>query len=223
MKNIINFKSFNEGIIKPTFKIDINDTIKIGIPYSIIELDKLFNSKGSLSTRFMLIDEFKSHLKTEDEINGVPTKPITPNLRFGVYLEDIDSLVVCVTREILSFSKMEIDLINEILRHESIHREQSHRSSGSALAYSLDRSPVNNPKSYFSHHTELMAYARSYVDQCKVKGESENDIMNNLRSGFTKSRNSWIPNVLLNVGIDDKNFKRFKKYVYQYIMSDKKE
>ncbi len=223
MRKIVNFKNFNEKVITPTFNIKTKEVIKPYTKYTIDELNELFNSDTSLTTKFMLVDEFKTYLKTEKEIAGVPQRSMTPNIRFGVYLEPIDSLVVCLTKDVVSFDNNEIDLIDEVLRHESVHREQSARSDGSALAYSLERSPVNNPKEYFSHHTELMAFARSYVDQCKRAGESSDDIMNSLRDGFSKKQKSWVPYALRDVGIENKNFKRFKKYVYQYIIDDEEK
>lgn len=223
---ILKFKKFNEGAIRPTFNIKTKEVINANTKYTIDELNILFNSNNSLVTKFMLVDEFKTYLKTEKEIAGVPDRPMTPNIRFGVYLEPIDTLVVCLTKDIVYFDINEIELIDEVLRHESIHREQSDRSGGNALAYSLERSPVNNPTEYFSHHTELMAFARSYVDQCMRNGQIGNEIMNNLRSGFngfSGRQPSWIPNTLKSVNISDKDFKRFKKYVYQYIIDDEKK
>lgn len=221
MKKILNFYKFNEAVIRPTFKVDVKSIIEPNKKYTIDELEGLFNDEGSLNTKFMLIDEFKSYLKTDKEIKGVPERPITPNLRFGVYLAEIDAIVVCLTKRIVSLSRQEISLIDEILRHESVHREQSERSKGSALAYSLERGP-NDPKAYFSHYTELMAYARSYVDQCKENGQSKDDILKNLRGNMSKSR-SWIPNALKGSEVEEKDIHRFKKYVYQYLEDDEKE
>lgn len=194
MRKIVDFNSFNESVIRPTFKVDVKSTIEPNKYYTIEELDSLFNKEDSVNTKFMLIDEFKSHLTTEKELAGVPDRPMTPNLRFGVYLANVDAIVVCLTKDKVRLNEQEIDLIDEILRHESVHREQSERSKGSALAYSLERGP-KDPKAYFSHYTELMAYARSYVDQCKRNGESKEKIMNNLRGGL-KNGTSWIPHAM---------------------------
>lgn len=221
MKKILNFKKFNEGVIRPTFTIDVKSVIEPYKEYTIDELDVLFNSENSIKTKFMLIDEFKSNLTTEKELEEVPNRPMTQNLRFGVYLANIDAIVVCLTNDKVTLDSREIDLIDEILRHESVHREQSERSKGSALAYSLERGP-KNPKAYFSHYTELMAYARSYVDQCKRNGESKEKILNNLRGGF-KNGSSWIPYALRDSKVDKKDIERFKKYVYQYLEDDEKE
>lgn len=221
MRKLLSFEKFNEGVIRPTFTVDVKSIIEPNKAYNIEELDKLFNKEGSLNTRFMLIDEFKSHLTTKKELDGVPDRPITPNLRFGVYLATIDAIVVCVTKNIVNFNKQEIDLVEEILRHESVHREQSEKSKGTALAYSLERGP-KDPKAYFSHYTELMAYARSYVDQCKANGQSKDDILKSLRAGLFGSR-SWIPDAFTRSKVGEDEMKRFKKYVYQYLEDDEKE
>lgn len=212
MKNIKSFLKFTESAIMPTYSANTKSLINNSKQYTISELNDIFNTDESDGVRFMLRDEFIDSLKTKEEKDGVPNRSMTPNMYFGVFLADKDLLVICLKKNKVIFDNSEISLIDEILRHESIHREQSKRSNGKA--YILG--DPNNKKEYLSHYSELMAFARSYVDQCKSKDMSKDDILNAMRKG---RHSSWIPYEMKD-NIDIKDLNRFWKYVYEYINAD---
>jgi hypothetical protein len=101
--------------------------------------------------------------------------------------------------------------LEEILRHESIHKQQGEKRPG-VMVRNLENSPMK-PKEYFGSTDEIMAYADSFITQCRKRGISNDDIKNMLVSG---KKVSWIQDVYSKFTTPQSQ-KRFKKYVYQYL------
>ena len=179
------------------------------------DLNRIFNP---LDVEFVDLDYFKSKLQTKEEIELVPVNMphIKPGLRFAAHNVYTNKMYVCIVEDqfLKNFNYRDkdqlIELLEEILRHESIHKQQAEKRPGVTLR-NLENSPLK-PMSYFSSTDEIMAYADSFITQCRNKGLSDDKILDLLRTG---KKVSCVQNVYQNMDSDVQ--KRFKKYVYQYI------
>lgn len=135
-------------------------------------------------------------------------------IQFALYHYKTDKMVIVCTDDFFTNEEVEmgnkhLDLLEEILEHESVHREQAKKSLGKS--YSLGRSPSNR-KEYFSHYSEVMAYANSLVHQLKKQGINKEEMLSMAKSGEYPS---WINNVYNQMDADVR--KKFTKYVISYI------
>lgn len=214
MKHIKGYKVF-EAVIKP---YDFTEAFKELRSLGKVTMDDLNRIFNPLDVEFVDVDYFKSKLQTKKEIELVPVNMphIKPGLRFAAHNVYTNKMYVCIVEDqfLKNFNYRDkdqlIELLEEILRHESIHKQQAEKRPGVTLR-NLENSPLK-PKSYFSSTDEIMAYADSFITQCRNKGLSDDKILDLLRTG---KKVSWVQNVYQNMDPDVQ--KRFKKYVYQYI------
>jgi len=217
-------KRFNEAIIRPYDFDQVLDEVKKRTDFTIESLNELFSELG---VKFINIDYFISKLKTKKEIELVPINmpEIQGGIRFGAHNIHNNMMYICVNEgkflkfineQTSTFAKDEkealLNLLREILRHESIHKQQGEKRD--VVLRNLENSPMK-PKEYFGSTDEIMAYAQSFIDQCHKKGMSNEDIINTIRGG---KRVSWVQNVYSGMNPNIKN--RFDKYVYQYLQPD---
>ena len=221
-------KKFNEEVIKPSDDIK-NILHKICYFMEDITLDKINLEFNPINIEFVDVAKFTEDLKTKSEKAGVPKKAeIMGGIKFAAVNGYKKMIYVCI--EPIQF----IDAINnrnimrkmyplllEILRHESIHLQQILRAKKDFYSdnkglpkslYNLERSPIVNSKDYFSHKTEIMAYAQSFVDECHENGMNDNQILDALK---TKKILSWIQKNYSNMDKETKN--QFIKNVYLYL------
>jgi hypothetical protein len=204
-------KYFFEAVIKPFDFDEEIEILKSSNNWTIETLNSLFKD---LNTEFVDIDYFKSKLKTKKEIELVPTALALPfGIRFGAYNVHTKKIYICVEDKFIdsinSKNKEVITLLKEILRHESIHKQQNDRQKVETRM--LEKSPLK-PKEYFGSPLEIMAYAQSFIDQCHNRGLSGKDILDALNG---KKIVSWVQNIYDKM--PEKVRKKFYKYVYQYI------
>lgn len=217
MKHIKSYKVF-EAVIKPHDFTGLFKELRSLSEVTMDDLNRIFNP---LDVEFVDVDYFKSKLQTKKEIELVPVNMphIKPGLRFAAHNVYTNKMYVCIVEDqfLKNFNSRDkdqlIELLEEILRHESIHKQQAEKRPGVTLR-NLENSPLK-PKSYFSSTDEIMAYADSFITQCRNKGLNDDEILDLLRTG---KRVSWVQNVYKNMDSDVQ--KRFKKYVYQYIKNE---
>jgi hypothetical protein len=219
MKHLKGFKIF-EAVIKAYDFTEAFEELKSIKNITLEDLERIFKP---LDVEFVDVDYFKSKLQTKKEIELVPVNMphIKPGLRFAAHNIYTNKMYVCIEAD--SFlktlnspsvytSRTEIlDLLEEILRHESIHKQQGEKRPNVTLR-NLENSPLK-PKEYFSSTDEIMAYADSFITQCRKRGMSNEKIKDILVSGKTVS---WIQGVYSKFTTPQSQ-KRFKKYVYQYL------
>lgn len=216
MKYINLFKQF-EAVIRPHDFTEAFSELRSLSRVTMDDLNRIFNP---LDVEFVDVDYFKSKLQTKKEIELVPINMphIRPGLRFAAHNVYTNKMYVCIVEDkfLNNFNsnyriKEEIiELLEEILRHESIHKQQAEKRPHVTLR-NLENSPLK-PKSYFGSTDEIMAYADSFITQCRNRGLSDDKIIDLLRTG---KRVSWVQNVYKDM--DPEVQKRFKKYVYQYL------
>ncbi len=215
MKHLKRFKIF-EAVIKAYDFTEAFDELKSIKDITSEDLVRIFNP---LDVEFVDVDYFKSKLQTQKEIELVPVNMphLKPGLRFAAHNIYTNKMYVCIEADTFlktlnSPLRTEIlDLLEEILRHESIHKQQGEKRPGVTVR-NLENSPMK-PKEYFSSTDEIMAYADSFITQCRKRGLSNEDIKNILVSG---KKVSWIQDVYSRFTTPQSQ-KRFKKYVYQYL------
>ena len=212
---------FDEAIIKPYDFDKVLSELKKRNDFTIESLNELFSDLG---VEFVDVDYFKSKLQTKKEIELVPVDmpEMMGGIRFAAHNIHTNMMYVCVnennflkhineeTKLLPTLNKEKvIDFLREILRHESIHKQQGEKRD--VVIRNLENSPMK-PKSYFGSTDEIMAYAQSFIDQCHQKGMSNEDIIDTIRGG---RKVSWVQNVYSQMDPNVKN--RFDKYVYQYL------
>lgn len=215
MKHLKEFKIF-EAVIKAVDFTESIEELKSIKDITLEDLDRIFNP---LDVEFVDIDYFKSKLQTQKEIELVPVNMphIRPGLRFAAHNIYTNKMYVCIEADkflktLNSPLRIEIlDLLDEILRHESIHKQQGEKRPGVTIR-NLENSPMK-PKEYFGSTDEIMAYADSFITQCRKRRLSNEEIKNILVSG---KKVSWIQDVYSRF-TSLQSQKRFKKYVYQYL------
>jgi hypothetical protein len=214
---------FDEAIIKPYDFDQVLAEVKRRTDFTIENLNELFSD---LNVKFVDVDYFKSKLQTKKEIELVPINmpEIQGGIRFGAHNIHTNMMYICVNdKRFLKFINAQteypnldkgnlLDLLREILRHESIHKQQGEKRS--VVLRNLENSPMK-PKEYFGSTDEIMAYAQSFIDQCHQKEMSNDDIIDVIRG---KKRVSWVQNVYSQMDTKIKN--RFNKYVYQYLTNE---
>jgi hypothetical protein len=208
-------KRFNEAVIKPHDFKDELDKVRSMKEVTLEDLKQIFYP---VDVEFVNVDYFISKLQTKREIESVPVKmpPMLGGIRWGAHNVYTNKMYICIEEGTFLESingpqktKM-LDFLEEILRHESVHKQQAEKRPGVTIR-NLERSPMD-PKKYFGSTDEIMAYADSFIVECRKRGMSDDDIINALRGG---QKVSWIQNVYASMDKPTQN--RFKKYVYEYI------
>jgi len=218
MKHLKGFKIF-EAVIKAHDFTEAFDELKSINDITLEDLSRIFNP---LDVEFVDVDYFKSKLQTQKEIELVPVNMphLKPGLRFAAHNIYTNKMYVCIEADTFlktlnSPLRTEIlDLLEEILRHESIHKQQGEKRPGVTIR-NLENSPMK-PKEYFGSTDEIMAYADSFITQCRKRGMSNEEIKDILVSG---KKVSWIQNVYSKFTTPQSQ-NRFRKYVYQYLEDD---
>ena len=218
MKHLKGFKIF-EAVIKAHDFTEAFDELKSINDITLEDLSRIFNP---LDVEFVDVDYFKSKLQTQKEIELVPVNMphLKPGLRFAAHNIYTNKMYVCIEADTFlktlnSPLRTEIlDLLEEILRHESIHKQQGEKRPGVTVR-NLENSPMK-PKEYFGSTDEIMAYADSFITQCRKRGMSNEEIKDILVSG---KKVSWIQNVYSKFTTPQSQ-NRFRKYVYQYLEDD---
>jgi len=215
MKHLKRFKIF-EAVIKAYDFTEAFDELNSIKDITSEDLVRIFNP---LDVEFVDVDYFKSKLQTQKEIELVPVNMphLKPGLRFAAHNIYTNKMYVCIEADTFlktlnSPLRTEIlDLLEEILRHESIHKQQGEKRPGVTIR-NLENSPMK-PKEYFGSTDEIMAYADSFITQCRKRGMSNEEIKDILVSG---KKVSWIQNVYSKFTTPQSQ-NRFRKYVYQYL------
>lgn len=216
LKKFVDFLN-EEATIMPLDITSIIDAIRDNAS-SIESLEDINKYINSDVLEFVNYDTFYATLRTEKEKKGAPPKGM--NINNGIQFALVDKysmkMYVVVLPEFIKALKGSslnriLSFLSEVIRHESVHLQQLKRSD---KAYSLDRSPAVNQKEYFAHPSEQMAYALSFVDNMKEKGYSKAEMLDAIRN--KKRTGIWIQDAYGHV-LDDKQFQKFMRYVYDYI------
>lgn len=109
-----------------------------------------------------------------------------------------------------------------LISHELVHRGQYYLRIGDKINfYNFEGAPmVDIDLDYLSNPQECMAYALMYIESLRYSGFTNEEMIAMLKTGnFQKSQSLHIDfyiNDIKKINMD--TFKRFRKYVYQYLV-----
>ena len=105
-----------------------------------------------------------------------------------------------------------------MLRHEGVHRSQVNKY----VEHDIEETDVTDVKKYLSHPREIMAMARTIVDELKEhpKELEEFKRTKKIKTGFRGSVCHTLDLYKDNFDSDSLVYKRLMKYVYQYLTSE---
>lgn len=204
-----------EAVVEPFNFKEVLSIIKNGNFSDIEELNK--NIK-EYQVEFITFEEFKNSLGTDIEKKVAPEYSMMGGgIKFGVFNKYRNMIEIVVEPHMFNYmlkvrmNDMFLEFIDQILQHESIHLQQVSKMKNKD-AYILDSSPEFDADKYNSEKREIMAYAQTIILELKNKRFTKNDIINQLKKGKLESEQFEHYKKLLN----EKDMKRFMKYLYQY-------
>lgn len=213
------FNMINEAVIEPNdFKEELE---KVLLSNDIKSLDDINDKLKHLGVKFSSRQEWVDSLEDQDEKENVPQLRPTPfGFSYAGYnyyndtiyiIGDVDTMFNTI-RMFKSRGNINqyIDTLNDIIRHEQIHKEQNKRRNGIKPS-NLKNNPESKRKDYLSDKDEIMAHARTLVDILS-KMLSKDDIIRGLRHGNLRH-----PMFSEYKRIGGDVFKRFIKYIYMYL------
>lgn len=223
MKNIIiSFKEYliryNEGIIEPSYFDSFLEELN-NKRLQINNLDSINNISKDYNLKFVNFDYFYNSLGEEIEKQLAPKDLLLMGgVKFALF-NKYENIIMVVVDEPIFFDYLKSESIQnflvflrEVLRHESIHLKQVDKMKDKSK-YLLDSSPTHNANKYWREKRELMAYAQTFIDHLVQSGLDKEEIKIKLIN--QKDINSWIFNIYKKI-LDEKEMKRFMKYVYLY-------
>ena len=207
-----------ENVIEPTDFTPVMNKLKEQHKEirNLKQLNDLFRRYGVMFCEF---EEFYDSLANEKEREAAPEEEsIQPQrmIHFALYNEHLGKVMVVISAfEFFRFLNGNppagfYNHIEQIIEHESVHREQLNRGG----RYTLENSP-NDMKKYLSDKTEIMAFAQSLVHDL-IQHYSKDEIKNLLRKGDWREMRSWIWDNYKK-SVSQKDFNRFKTYCFLYL------
>lgn len=227
----IKWKKYN-----PLKKI-INENILVGEDISKIT-DMLMHriKKGNKINDYQsLINQLNSFflgkkiyfVEPDDIIDTYPTasryKSISDDYGFlGGFINNHSEIFIILDGKSLLVNMYEytgptIQKLKIMVNHELVHREQYKKIGNKINTILLNKlqhktHTMDPLKQYFKEPREIMAYAKTIVDELE-KHFSKEDILECLRSGYAVSPTQSLYKKI----VDNKTYKKLLKYIYQYV------
>jgi len=105
------------------------------------------------------------------------------------------------------------EIVDDIIGHELVHKEQTKRRSG--IEFELPN-PIEQNK-YFSNKEEIMAFSWTIANGLSKKSKTVEDAVHRLDTkGFEQSQWKQIWGTINRV-CDENVIKRYRKYIYMYL------
>lgn len=220
MKYIDSFKVFEYSVIKPTDMDGLIDRLIHDNPLNIEDANIIANDYG---VDIVTYDQFIESI--DDEMrSGVPPSNqymfgALSGINFAVMNKFTNSINLVVSypefiQFLIHISPLDLkQLIKSILGHESIHKQQYDKMGNLPNVYVVD-SPVTNPTGYLGHHTEIMAYAYSIVDELKrIENKTKEEVLVIIQKG---NGHRMLEQYYKLFDKSDKVIKKLNKYLYLY-------
>jgi hypothetical protein len=204
--------------------IEAKKLVNTGLEYSdlVAQLNKIFDSK---KLNFVEYDLFYDNLPEKDKAGAPPKNAkIIDGIKFGLFHPVLKKMLIVIEPTELpgcfknseKFKKFK-DFCDKVARHETVHMQQAGKIQA-PNEYELP--DMSNRETYLADKREIMAYARTSVDEMIQAKMSPEKIRKELGKK-NPSIKSHAYNLYLNTfGPDHKIFKRFLKSVYQYLDAD---
>jgi hypothetical protein len=174
------------------------------------------NEDNKIDLLNSLFKPYKIQFKLQDEsgknyglIKGICNKEnITILVGFNIFEYLIDSPLFKVFRQ---------KLLN-LIGHELVHRGQYYiRQADFIYFYAYEN---NIEKGYFSNPQEIMAYAWMGIENMRSHGYNNNQILSKVKNNNVSAAEMGFSHIYLSElkELDIKAYKRFLKYMYQYLV-----
>jgi hypothetical protein len=204
----------NEAVIAPFDFTPAVEKIRKKRIKSVEQLEAAFDGK----VKFISLDQFHG-------MNPSAKVPKMLNPRYGVMLGTVMNGTVYVVGNVQSIISYLNSWMNrkdawksllDTIRHESVHVQQISKASGNIKDVD-DVETMDGYKRYMSNKQELMAYARTIIDEMTPK-YSHQQMLQALRSG--RLPNSIFQGYVQMFRGDEEVLNRLRKYLYQYLTQE---
>lgn len=173
----------------------------------LLGLKNIFNKRDILFTNIEKISFLFSEFKKDDfnvSENGIKGAFIGNNLKIYVIIDEEELLYNLRENKTSTLFTMK-----KILNHELVHREQ-YKKIGNKLNFVL----MNvKSKTYLDEPRELMAYAKTVIDELERFFNKE-QIIDFLRNGTTIT----YTHKNIKEKVKPENYKKFLKHMYNYVI-----
>lgn len=199
MKYLKSFTDLNESVIMPT---KLNGSIKLS------SYDDLSNYGKENDFDVVEYEEFYNSLSDDDKKTAPPK-----GVPFFALFHPINNkamFVIC-DKNVINRIPNFIEIVNDIIGHENVHKEQTHRRKG--LSFNLP-SPTDR-KLYFSNKEEIMAFSWTIANGLSKKNKDISSALKDLNTiGRGEHKQIW--NDIKRI-CDTNVINRYKKYIYSYL------
>ena len=148
-----------EAVIRP---YDFDKELDELLGREILSIRDMNLALSKYGVSFVEADEFIRSLETAKERSLVPIEmpPLFGGVRWGAHNVYNDSIYICIDSDPFTVALNKdrerlFGFLREVLRHESIHKQQAGRRRHIKIR-NLENSPTD-PKRYFSSTDEIMA------------------------------------------------------------------
>lgn len=165
---------------------------------------------------FQTFDEYLEWIHMNELPLGDMVKGQMP--AFAYYDERNDLLMVVFDKmhvggDYISITPPDLDFIEEMLEHESVHQGQ--KGKREEVGYTDDRpfiDPANNLAGYFEDKDEVMAFSQSIARSLKAM-----PWVNSFEDAIKELDNHRLWKKKISELVDEKTKKRYMKYIYMYL------
>lgn len=209
------YSKINEAVIKTDDYRDIVLSILSDNP-NMEDINQIFSKIG---VNVIGVEDFKKTLPEGAERKNVPD--VVGPMPFAAYNYHNDTIYIIIGNPFTFLRTIKdaynndyfregfVTHLNNMIQHEMVHREQFKRKNKKEMG-NLKNNPSTNKKDYLSDPDEIMAFAKTLVDDLSGRFSKEQ---------LLKMSRDNIPHPLYNdykrIGGDV--FKKFKKYIYMYL------
>ena len=209
------YSKINEAVIKTDDYRDIVLSILSDNP-NMEDINQIFSKIG---VNVIGVEDFKKTLPEGAERKNVPD--VVGHMPFAAYNYHNDTIYIIIGNPFTFFRTIKdaynndyfregfVNHLNNMIQHEMVHREQFKRKNKKEMS-NLEINPEKNKKGYLSNPDEIMAFAKTLIDDLSGRFSKE-EILNKLKIGITH------PIYIDYSKIGGDVFKKFKKYIYMYL------
>jgi hypothetical protein len=186
--------------------------------------DPFYDLNQKLNRLNIVLYDHESYFETKDKDERREFSNVNMIPRLGITLcgfdSELNNIFILVNetfhKKIFQISDEELEDILDFMwvafGHETIHMSQVKRMK------TKQNPTFTNKEEYYGNKQEMMAMAWSFIQNMKMIGMTNNEIMDMLKNKINFNRQQTLLNLYKSLG--EKQFKIFTKYVYAYLTND---
>ncbi len=200
-----------EGVIRPNVKSHLSKLDSIKKNNSIYNV---FDAGGyDYNDTESLIQVINKVFKQSDI-------SLVKHNKIGAHTDNTGKITISITDNFYDeFTNNYYDVrvfIKTMLNHELIHREQLKKVNWSTYKH---KQSFDNKKEYYRNDHEVMAYARTIIDELTNKLYSTDKVLDFLQRPKSDI-SSYFDEYMSVFSKDNKTIKRLYKYMYEYLVNE---